>query len=91
MLVFRLLVAAILEEGAEDYSIGGEGCEEDVEGGDEGTEVLIPAVVYHHGNLVAGKSHADDGKRHAEDDADFPVAFVSDRKESGGGGHACFG
>ncbi|KAG0645371.1 Efflux pump FUS6 [Hyphodiscus hymeniophilus] len=48
VLVLRLLVATVLEEGTEDHGVGGESNEEDVEGGDEGAEVLLSAVIYHH-------------------------------------------
>jgi hypothetical protein len=39
VLVFGFLVAAVLEEGDEDSGIGDAGCEQDVEGGEEGAPV----------------------------------------------------
>lgn len=71
--VFRLLVSAVLEQGAKNDGVGNKGREEDVDGGEEGAEGLGAAVVEDEGELVEGQEDGEDGKGESEDDEGFSL------------------
>lgn len=73
MFVFRLLVSAVLEQGAKNDGVGNKGREEDVDGGEEGAEGLGAAVVEDEGELVEGQEDGEDGKGESEDDEGFSL------------------
>ena len=77
VLVLGLLVAAVLEQGAEHDGVGGEGCDEDVEGGEEGAVLLAAEVVDDGGDLVKGEDYAEEGEGHADYNGGFAGVGVS--------------
>ena len=73
MFVFRLLIPTVLEQGTENDGVGRESREEDVEGGDEGAELLLPKAVNDGGDLVACQCYAKNGEGHSQDNTNLSV------------------